>query len=200
MCRSRDPRPKTCPDDFSVTRGREVIVSPTNVYSTGRGGAGNLHSPLRHGSREHPTPDAAEQEVIREYVAAHDNVPVSFFVSSPDGGIGNMTRSCSRDPNSDARAATSPVRHTTIHISHAVDSTGRGGAGNIYPGDGMRADVIDEEARRRVHLTGRGSFANLSSASEPAAEHHSVERGEYESAGRGGVSNIVHDTGKDRVD
>ncbi|KAF9475298.1 hypothetical protein BDN70DRAFT_883874 [Pholiota conissans] len=202
---SRDARPETGPDDFSVTRGREAIISPTNVYSTGRGGAGNLHSPSRDGSRVRPTPDAAEQEVIRDYVAAHENVPFS----SGRGGIGNIARSRSRDPNSDARTATSPVRHTTTHISHTVHSTGRGGAGNIYPGDGISADVIDEQARRGVsqergrdafHSTGRGGFANLSSAAEPAVEHHSVEHGGYESTGRGGLGNIVHDTGKERSD
>ncbi|KAF9477322.1 hypothetical protein BDN70DRAFT_810934, partial [Pholiota conissans] len=142
---SRNARPETSPDDFSVTRGREAIVSPTNVYSTGRGGAGNLHSPSREGSRMRPIPDAAEREVMREYVATHENIPFSGH-----SGIGNFARSRSRDPNSDARTATSPVRHITTDISHAVHSTGRGGAGNIYRGDGVRADVIDEKERQGV--------------------------------------------------
>jgi hypothetical protein len=49
------------------------------VYSTGRGGAGNLHSPSRDASRVRPAQDKVEQEVIREYAAAHENAPVSFF-------------------------------------------------------------------------------------------------------------------------
>ncbi|KAF9470342.1 hypothetical protein BDN70DRAFT_889131 [Pholiota conissans] len=48
--------------------------------------------------------------------------------------------------------------------------------------------------------TGRGGFANHSSAAEPAVEHHSVEHGVYESTGRGEVGNIVHDTRKERAD
>ncbi|KAF9475302.1 hypothetical protein BDN70DRAFT_258515 [Pholiota conissans] len=158
-------------------------------------------TPSRDGSRVHPMPDAAEQEVICEYVAVHENIPFS----SGRGGIGNIAHSHSRDSNSDAHTA---IRHTTTHISHILHPKGRGGAGNNIPEMGC-ADVIDEEARRSVsqkrgrdtlHSTGRGGFANLSSAAEPAVERHSIEHGEYESTGRDGVGNIVHDTGKKRAD
>lgn len=63
-----------------------------------------------------------------------------------------MNRSRSRDPTNNSTGG-SPGAHshsTTTHVSHAMHSTGRGGAGNIYPGDGLRADVIDEEERKRV--------------------------------------------------
>ncbi|KAF8171680.1 hypothetical protein BJ912DRAFT_1082102 [Pholiota molesta] len=201
---SRDARPDTGPDDFSVTRGREALASPNQVYSTGRGGAGNLHSPSRDASRVRPAQDKVEQEVIREYAAAHENAPFS----SGRGGIGNINRSRSRDPalsTTTSRTGVSPGPHGSAHVTHAVHavhSTGRGGAGNIYPGDGVRADVIDEEERKRVgggggvyHSTGRGGIANISNAPEPAVERHAHDAPEYESTGRGGVGNIVRETG-----
>ncbi|KAF9470617.1 hypothetical protein BDN70DRAFT_888930, partial [Pholiota conissans] len=87
------------------------------------------------------------------------------------------------DPNSDARTATLPVRQTTTHISHAVHSTGWGGAGNIYSGDEMLA----MPRRLREPLL----------CAKPAVGRHSVEHDEYESMGRSEVGNIVHDTGKE---
>ncbi|KAF9475305.1 hypothetical protein BDN70DRAFT_883881 [Pholiota conissans] len=50
------------------------------------------------------------------------------------------------------------------------------------------------------HSTGRGGFANHSSAAEPAVELHSVEYGEYESMGCVEVGNVVHYTSKERAD
>ncbi|KAF9472314.1 hypothetical protein BDN70DRAFT_887151 [Pholiota conissans] len=113
------------------------------------------------------------------------------------------------------------------HTLHVVHSTGWGGARNIYPGDGMLCEsffhfilfLISFFAPHHrssspsfsfiSHLTSlpshlptfrRCGFANHSSAEEPAVEHHSVEHGKYESMGRVEVGNIVHDTGKERVD
>lgn len=59
-------------------------------------------------------------------------------ISSGRGGIGNIRNT------SDSRSRSRPP---------AVHSTGRGGAGNIYPGDGHIPDVIDEQERRRVGVT-----------------------------------------------
>ncbi|KJA14266.1 hypothetical protein HYPSUDRAFT_49329 [Hypholoma sublateritium FD-334 SS-4] len=172
---SRDARPDSGPDDFSATRGREPhpARAPAAVFSTGRGGAGNLRSPSRD-----PAPaagDAAEQDVIREYTAAHEGAPVS----SGRGGIGNITHSRSRS-----------------RPPPAVHSTGRGGAGNIVPGDGLRPEVIDAEERRHVaphegpHSTGRGGQANISTLHEPPVEHHEHAHAHFESTGRGGAGNI----------
>ncbi|KAF9471651.1 hypothetical protein BDN70DRAFT_887860 [Pholiota conissans] len=144
------------------------------------------------------------------YDCSTQRSPIVFIFSLPPLFLSfSLVSRMKSDPNSDARTATLPVRQTTTHISHAVHSTRWHGAGNIYPGDEMRADVIDEEVQRNVtqergwdafHSTGRGGFANHSSAAESAVEHHSVEHGEYESMGRGEVGNIVHDTGKERAD
>jgi hypothetical protein len=43
------------------------------VYSTGRGGVGNLRSPSRDVSRPPAVPDVAEQEVLDNYVAKHQD-------------------------------------------------------------------------------------------------------------------------------
>ncbi|KAF8956900.1 hypothetical protein BDZ97DRAFT_1849317 [Flammula alnicola] len=185
---SRDARPDSGPDDFSVTRGREPVPSQHQVYSTGRGGAGNLRSPSRDTSKARP--DSNEQEVIREYVVAHENAPFS----SGRGGVGNINRSRSRDPSGS--------------LSSVVHSTGRGGAGNIVSGDGAASAYIDEEERRKhstshdgIHSTGRGGTANLTHTGEPAIEHHSHDHKEpeFESTGRGGVGNIVRERSASRT-
>ncbi|KDR70680.1 hypothetical protein GALMADRAFT_254722 [Galerina marginata CBS 339.88] len=184
---SRDARPTSGPDDFSVTRGREPIANPNQVFSTGRGGAGNLRSPSRD-PKPRAEVEAAEQEVIRDYVAAHEGAAFS----SGRGGLGNINRSRSRDP---AASITSTPKF----------STGRGGAGNIVSGDGQVAESIDDEERRRVghvtqglHSTGRGGAANITSAHEPAVEHHPHLAPEFESTGRGGAGNIVRDRSASR--
>ena len=46
------------------------------MYSTGRGGAGNLRSPSRDASRPPAVPDIAEQKVLENYVATHQDAPV----------------------------------------------------------------------------------------------------------------------------
>jgi len=184
---SRDTRPDSGPDDFSVTRGREPIATQKlEVFSTGRGGMGNLRSPSRD---VHKTPidEIVEEDVIREYKAAQEGAPVS----SGRGGIGNISRSRSRDP----------VSNKVFH------STGRGGAGNIVPGDGFVPHSIDHESDLvkhhatdgGYHSTGRGGIANLTSAAEPAIEHHAHVHNEYESTGRGGAGNIVKERSVSRT-
>jgi len=101
------------------------------VFSTGRGGAGNLRSPSRDASKPRGDIDNKEQDVIREYVHAHEGAPVS----TGRGGIGNISRSRSRDPQG---ASGAPLH-----------STGRGGAGNLLPGRGSGAELKDEEERRK---------------------------------------------------
>lgn len=46
------------------------------MYSTGRGGVGNLRSPSRDVSRPPAVPDVAEQEVVENYVATHQDAVV----------------------------------------------------------------------------------------------------------------------------
>ncbi|KAH9478090.1 hypothetical protein JR316_0010328 [Psilocybe cubensis] len=186
---SRDARPTTGPDDFSVTRGREPAPvygaaagggGGAQVFSTGRGGAGNLRSPSRtpRDIREAAQAEAAEQEVIREYVASQE-----FAVkSSGRGGIGNINRSRSRGPHSaldiDLDAAPSHSHsHSHSHsptrpLSGAAPttgpgkfSTGRGGAGNIlnehaHAHAHVSAEVADEEERRRALASVHASANN----------------------------------------
>ncbi|KAH6873492.1 hypothetical protein BKA70DRAFT_282827 [Coprinopsis sp. MPI-PUGE-AT-0042] len=172
---SRD-RPADGPDDFSATRGREPLANPTIMYSTGRGGAGNLRSPSRDASRG---PDAREREVIKEYNQTHGDGPVSVG----RGGLGNMSRSRSRDPAGGNRGV----------------STGRGGAGNIHAHEGgYNVNALDEAERKKhevpaegFHSTGRGGFANITESHEPDVERPAVHHNAaYHSSGRGGAGNI----------
>ncbi|KJA13777.1 hypothetical protein HYPSUDRAFT_209258 [Hypholoma sublateritium FD-334 SS-4] len=123
-----DLRLNSSADNFSPSRGRQPFPSqaPAAIFSTGRGGAGNLRSPLAVDPS--PARNPAEQDVVREYAAAHEGAPVS----SGRGGLGNISQGSSRAP------AIPPA---------AVYSTGRGGAGNMLPGDARRVEQIDVEAQ-----------------------------------------------------
>ncbi|KAE9410032.1 hypothetical protein BT96DRAFT_1012300 [Gymnopus androsaceus JB14] len=92
-----DPRTETGPDDISVKRGREPAVHPDKVFSTGRGGAGNIRSPSRDvaatTSHAPVQPDPRQEELIRAE-AEHGGV-----FSTGRGGIGNISRSRSRGPS-----------------------------------------------------------------------------------------------------
>jgi hypothetical protein len=46
------------------------------------------------------------------------------------------------------------------------------------------------------HSVGRGGLANLTSEHEPPIEHYKQHAQEYESTGRGGAGNIVHEIHK----
>ncbi|KAH7909278.1 hypothetical protein BJ138DRAFT_1136676 [Hygrophoropsis aurantiaca] len=184
---SRDPRPADGPDDFSPARGREPAVNPERVFSVGRGGAGNFRSPSQDiPSKEHPQ----TASIISEHATAQadyeaqlrkQHAEANQVRSSGRGGMGNISgsRSRSRGP------------------SPAVHSTGRGGAGNILYGDGVNADILDHDERRKhvhaegIHSTGRGGLANLTLSPGPDIEvpaHRA--RSEFESSGRGGAGNI----------
>ncbi|KJA16534.1 hypothetical protein HYPSUDRAFT_58156 [Hypholoma sublateritium FD-334 SS-4] len=170
---SRAGRPDGGPDDFSPTRGREVLAdhAPTTIFSTGRGGAGNLRSPSRDSALAR---DPVEQDVIRKYIVAHEDAPVS----SGRGGIGNISRG---SPRSRSRP---PAAYTT----------GRGGASIIIPGDTHRAEQIDQETRGPMvphsgpYSAGRDSHANTTTLPQPPTEHRKLT--EHESTGGGGLRNI----------
>lgn len=98
---SRDARPDLGPNDYSTPRGREPVAKPSSkvcslafachpmayhlisvqVYTTGRGGAGNLQY-----SAQAPHPDSSftetEREVIKEHVNAQESANVSQFTFS----------------------------------------------------------------------------------------------------------------------
>ncbi|EGO03164.1 hypothetical protein SERLA73DRAFT_69068 [Serpula lacrymans var. lacrymans S7.3] len=182
---STDTRPTDGPDDFSPTRGREPAVNADRVFSVGRGGAGNIRSPSRDIGPDHPQTAsilsdhaAANADYERQVRKLHAEAnPVH---SSGRGGLGNISASRSRSKGP----------------SPALHSTGRGGAGNIQYGDGLNADILDQEERRKhahgegMHSTGRGGVANLTSSRGPSLEIHGHHAAEFESSGRGGAGNI----------
>jgi len=178
---SRDARPESGPDDFSPARGREPLTNPQQIFSTGRGGVGNLRSPSRDVNKA-PAIDTIEEDIIRGYKVSHEDDPHS----TGRGGLGNINRSRSRDP------ASHPTVHPTVH------STGRGGAGNIVPGEGSFVESDEDPEKHHTHegfhSTGRGGTANITSTTEPAIEHHTHIGGGYQSTGRGGAGNLVKES------
>jgi hypothetical protein len=186
---SRDaPRPADGPDDFSVTRGRETTPNHAVgiVYSTGRGGAGNMRSPSRQ--PETPAIQEEEEEIMRRYAESNVDAPRS----SGRGGAGNIStsRSRSRGPSS------------------GLLSTGRGGAGNIKVANPAEAHEKDEAERRQaaalspsngVYSTGRGGIANITNVNPTTGEsNHNVPGATGSPApapvysyGRGGRGNMI---------
>jgi len=173
------------PDDFSPARGREAKPQHVNgMFSTGRGGAGNLRSPSREPIGASGL-TAEEQEVINRH-KAEDKVVVSGR-----GGLGNISSSRSR-----SRGPATLVDVPEVH------STGRGGFGNVARKIGD--DRIDEEERKShaplegIHSTGRGGYSNMTSTPTPAVEHlvH-LNDGGIRSTGRGGAGNMSRDRSAD---
>ncbi|KAI0051477.1 TPR-like protein [Auriscalpium vulgare] len=175
------------PDDFSDTRGREVH-SPRDlnrVTSIGIGGAGNIRSPSRDGSRWAKV-DEADLEHERGRIATNGspNGPASFPQSAGRGGAGNFTRAESK--------STSRSRS-----KGPVLSMGRGGAGNTRPADQAEAQIleVDDEERAahsapaQTHLTGRGGKGNAAAGGMPLVELAS-RTPDSGSSGRGGAGNI----------
>ncbi|KAF8988106.1 hypothetical protein BDQ17DRAFT_1393430 [Cyathus striatus] len=214
---SRDARPDG-PDDFSNSRGREPVVASSEgkIFSTGRGGAGNIRSPSRDSGTGLGSPSSRgrsanpqqssireEEERMRERerevlskAVERDGVALH---STGRGGLGNITRSLSRDPRDVHEQGRSSRSRSRLGAGGVVyHSTGRGGAGNMVFGESNGdAEELDEAERRRVgaggegiHSTGRGGAANLTSVHNPGVEHVLYIPGERESTGRGGVGNI----------
>jgi len=203
---SRDPVDPTGPEDYSDTRGRDLLpVRPLDeVISTGRGGAGNIRSPSRDAIRgdaasinSSPSPSRAERRgrgYDRDAISAIDTANDTGVHSTGRGGFGNITR-----PDSVSRSRS---REPGLH------STGRGGVGNLYTGDPIDRQILEVEESERaahqhppgVHSTGRGGAANLTPGEVPyievpvdphGANHpHATHNHDYESTGRGGVGNI----------
>ncbi|KAH0580126.1 hypothetical protein H2248_002932 [Termitomyces sp. 'cryptogamus'] len=184
---SRDSRPVDGPDDFSVSRGRELVPTHMKNFYTGRGGAGNIRSP----SRDPTVPTVVEPVIIeeRELIRAHNAASSDGPFSSGRGGAGNIVQTSSRSRSRDP---------TYIH------STGRGGAGNILSGTAGDSYVgeLKENVERKVHAhdsdlhsTGRGGLANITATPDPPVEHsrHTHVPGGYISSGRGGAGNIAKD-------
>ncbi|THV08320.1 hypothetical protein K435DRAFT_847197 [Dendrothele bispora CBS 962.96] len=167
---SIDARPEGGSDDFSPTRGREQTVHPDKIWTTGRGGAGNISSPSRDPAPA-AGPDEREREVIRQGAQRET-------FSTGRGGAGNMSRSRSRSRG--------PNTTSGIH------SVGRGGLGNFKAGEEPPIEEVDYQDSG-VHSTGRGGFANHVHSPPPGVEHHYPphQQSDFVSTGRGGRGNLV---------
>jgi len=176
------------PDDFSSTRGREILPSHKVTHS-GRGGAGNVRNPSTDPERD-SRDIADERQVIVQSVYADAANPHSYG----RGGLGNISNSRSRSRG--------PANGPTNPQPAVVHASGRGGYGNIIAGASSAGNPdlgrLDEEERRAVaaakagggvHSTGRGGAANLTKMQTPKVEQppheYSVPHG------RGGMGNII---------
>ncbi|KAG2031158.1 hypothetical protein BDR03DRAFT_973200 [Suillus americanus] len=155
------------------------------MFSVGRGGAGNMRSPSQEVRKDHPQTlstldEHAAVQAEYEQQVKKQHAESNLMHSSGRGGLGNISSSRSRS------------RGPLVH------STGRGGAGNIQYGAATSVDNIDEEERMKhahahaqaIHSTGRGGAANLTNVHSPDIERVVHHHSEFESSGRGGAGNI----------
>lgn len=153
---------------IAAPRGRDG--HPSNKISIGRGGAGNI---VRSPSRD------IEPE-SHGYI--HSAAIAPKGLSSGRGGAGNIR---SNSSSRDARIGPEHSQTSTILDEHANNTA-------EYEREVLQRHA---EARKELHVTGRGGIGNISrsrSRSKGPAFH---------SSGRGGAGNILHGTGDaERVD
>ncbi|KAL5524906.1 hypothetical protein ACEPAF_8775 [Sanghuangporus sanghuang] len=183
-------------NSHSPVRGRET-------FSTGRGGAGNIHRSHSRdaGTPTSPPPAGREASPTRE--------PITHLGR---GGLGNF-----RDPSRPREHAVDPKDVIYEHevIEHSEESPhhfsiGRGGAGNIKTTPehsqsrerSLSSEVDRSLSRgRALHSTGRGGAGNITAeplqeetADELERRAHSPDAhhpGELHSTGRGGLANVT---------
>ncbi|KAL5510998.1 hypothetical protein ACEPAG_3717 [Sanghuangporus baumii] len=180
----------------SPVRGREI-------FSTGRGGAGNIH---RSHSRDvdtptSPPPAGREASPIRE--------PITHVGR---GGLGNF-RDLSRPRERTLDPKDVIYEHEVIEHSEESPhrfSIGRGGAGNIkttpehsHSRERSVSPGVDRSLSRgrALHSTGRGGAGNITSESVQEETVDELERrahspdahhpAELHSTGRGGLANVT---------
>jgi len=165
-------RVAAAPDDFSDTRGRDPInvrYLDDNVISTGRGGAGNIRSPSRDSPRQ-----------------GADIVSINSSPSPSRVGAEQRGRGYDRDL----------ISAIDTEIDTGVQSTGRGGLGNIIRPDSKSRS----RSRDPVNSSGRGGAGNLyigSPVEKGILEVEENERAAHQhpagvhSTGRGGVANLT---------
>jgi hypothetical protein len=174
--------------DRSLSRGREV-------FSSGRGGAGNIRQSSASRTRPVDGPDDFSQSRGREPAPAQS--PRSFSIGR--GGAGNM-----RSPSRDVKGLATPdlieeERVVRAHFAASQDapqSSGRGGAGNITARSRSRDPASGGTTPLRS--TGRGGAGNIifgennpgafNEDEEERKNHHHREG--LHSTGRGGAANI----------
>jgi len=191
-------------DTASTTRSRS---RGRDLYSTGRGGAGNIHrSESRGGS---PRSSVVDQDAGSPNRGREPPVHVDHVTHTGRGGAGNV-RSPSREPRDfGAEAAQADYEHRVIDLADAKNravSVGRGGAGNIQtPPRSRSRDVASDSQNRSVsrgrglQSTGRGGAGNITSGAGEITkleEEEDLERLKYHqdgvhSTGRGGLANLT---------
>ncbi|PVF96162.1 hypothetical protein CPB86DRAFT_787314 [Serendipita vermifera] len=174
----------------SQSRGREGAV-----YSTGRGGAGNIRPVSRDPVARGKGPDDFSPTRGRELPAIGDTL-----IHTGRGGAGNV-RSVSRDGAAERKAAQEVNAYVQEHQDpNAPISHGRGGYGNI---DRSRSRSKEPRGTTNpVHTYGHGGAGNVASGyadnhlrtveEDEAKAHHQPET--IHSTGRGGAGNIVSGT------
>ncbi|KLO07377.1 hypothetical protein SCHPADRAFT_836848 [Schizopora paradoxa] len=179
----------------SRSRGREL-------YSTGRGGAGNIHRSDSQGGS--PRSRVIDEDAGSPNRGREPPVHVDHITHTGRGGAGNV-RSPSREPRDFvAEAAQADYEHKVVENADAKPhaSVGRGGAGNIQtPPRSRSRDVnADQPRSHSLQSTGRGGAGNITSGAGEITkleEEEDLERANHHhqegihSTGRGGLANLT---------
>lgn len=129
------------PDDYSLSRGRELPPpsNQTGNIGSGRGGAGNVYAPSRGAAVENISALREEAKYVREL--AKGDAPVS----QGRGGAGNISNSRSRSRTRDAAGAVSPAK------------AGEAGTASL----GRLAEEGHGQSPTREHHSGLSKITNL---------------------------------------
>jgi len=192
--------------DRSRSRGRE------QVFSSGRGGAGNIRPASKDPVVRGKGPDDFSPSRGRELPVIGDN-----FTHSGKGGAGNI-RSPSRDADGQRKAAKEVDEYAKAHHdANAPITTGKGGYGNVLDRSRSRSkgptstsnnttsNTPRTSTQSQVHTYGHGGAGNVAPGVGAHNEGHlkSLEEEESKNAhaqhahdhvhsgGRGGAGNIV---------
>ncbi|KAH9849645.1 hypothetical protein C2E23DRAFT_888126 [Lenzites betulinus] len=196
----------TSPDRRSVSRGRDA-------FSSGRGGAGNMHRPSIDTDSPSRPPTKEAMSPVRGREAAVDPERAK---STGRGGMGNIrsrsrARSAAKVPENLVQTASlvsdeaaNMAAYEKYVIQQSVDaakararSSGRGGLGNIKSDSKSRS----RSRAPQVLSTGRGGAGNLQPGTDADAEllaqleeeerHRYAHEAGVHSTGRGGRANLT---------
>lgn len=169
----------------SQSRGRE------QMFSSGRGGAGNIKPASKSREPREKGPDDFSPSRGRELRGIIDHI-----THAGRGGAGNI-RSPSRDADGERKYVAEVEQHARDSIDpNAPRSSGRGGAGNISR---SRSRSKEPKIVAPVHTSGRGGAGNiapgaheghLTTVEESEVRQHHQEGGLH-STGRGGAANVT---------
>jgi len=187
----RSPSRDVEPESKGHVNSAEIA---SRALSTGRGGAGNIRSP----SRDSPTRGRYDNHTAA-LLAENGAAGVDALPKHTNGGI-------TRDSIDYEREVL--ARHRELEAKKGVQSTGRGGAGNILASQTPSPNRSTSRSRSRaggpppVHSTGRGGAGNLypgggasDATLEQLDEHERLSTAHahdgVHSTGRGGRANLT---------